>query len=90
MKIDIADDGLSVLEFQLERLEDKSFAAAEAIDLFGEKADLLYDKIQADREGLRQALTINGETNLSDSEINQIISGDFDFSLLKDRNFTDD
>jgi hypothetical protein len=56
LKLNVADDSLAVLNYQLDRLEDKAFSAAEAIALMGSKVDVLYDKVAADREGLDRIL----------------------------------
>ena len=84
LKLNIADDGLAVLEYQLENLEDKAFSAAESIALMGEKVDLLYDKVAADREGLDKIL---GQ-QLSSAEIRQFYDGDM--SVLQGKHFTED
>lgn len=84
LKLNIADDGLAVLEYQLENLEDKAFSAAESIALMGEKVDLLYDKVAADREGLDKIL---GQ-QLSSAEIRQFYDGDM--SVLQGKHFTEE
>lgn len=83
LKIDLAEDGLSVLEYQLSRIEDDAFKAAEAVGLFAEKAELLYDQMAADREGLNDIL---GQ-QLSSAEIKMFYEGDM--SVLEGKTFTD-
>lgn len=84
LKLNVADDSLAVLNYQLDRLEDKAFSAAEAIALMGSKVDVLYDKVAADREGLDRIL---GQ-QLSSAEIRQIYEGDM--SVLQGKHFTAD
>ena len=84
LKLNVADDSLAVLNYQLDRLEDKAFSAAEAIALMGSKVDVLYDKVAADREGLDKVL---GQ-QLSSAEIQRIYEGDM--SVLNDKHFTED
>ena len=84
LKVNLAEDGLNVLEYQLNKLEDDAFKAAEAVALFGQKADLIYKQITADREGLDKIL---GQ-QLSEAEIKMFYSGDM--SVLQDKNFTED
>lgn len=83
LKVDLAEDGLSVLEYQLSRIEDDAFKAAEAVGLFAEKAELLYDQMAADREGLNDIL---GQ-QLSSAEIKMFYEGDM--SVLEGKTFTD-
>jgi len=40
----------------MSRIEDDAFKAAEAVGLFAEQAELLYDQMAADREGLNDIL----------------------------------
>ena len=84
LKLNVADDSLAILNYQLNQLEDKAFSAAEAIALMGSKVDVLYDKVAADREGLDRIL---GQ-QLSSAEIHQIYEGDM--SVLQGKHFTAD
>ena len=84
LKLNIAEDGLAVLEYQMGKIEDNAFKAAEAIGLFSKKAELLYDQMVADREGLNDIL---GQ-QLSQAEIIQFYNGDI--SVLEGKTFTED
>ena len=84
LKLNIAEDGLAVLEYQMGKIEDNAFKAAEAIGLFSKKAELLYDQMVADREGLNDIL---GQ-QLSQAEIIQFYNGDM--SVLEGKTFTED
>ena len=84
LKLNIAEDGLAVLEYQMGKIEDNAFKAAEAIGLFSKKAELLYEQMAADREGLNDIL---GQ-QLSQAEIIQFYNGDM--SVLEGKTFTED
>lgn len=84
LKLNIAEDGLAVLEYQMGKIEDNAFKAAEAIGLFSKKAELLYKQMAADREGLNDIL---GQ-QLSQAEIIQFYNGDM--SVLEGKTFTED
>ena len=84
LKLNIAEDGLAVLGYQMSKIEDNAFKAAEAIGLFSKKAELLYDQMVADREGLNDIL---GQ-QLSQAEIIQFYNGDM--SVLEGKTFTED
>ena len=84
LKLNIAEDGLAVLEYQMSKIEDNAFKAAEAIGLFSKKAELLYEQMVADREGLNDIL---GQ-QLSQAEIIQFYNGDM--SVLEGKTFTED
>ena len=66
------------------KIEDNAFKAAEAIGLFSKKAELLYEQMAADREGLNDIL---GQ-QLSQAEIIQFYNGDM--SVLEGKTFTED
>ena len=56
LKINIAEDSLALLEHQLDNIEDDAFKAADAIRLLGEKTELLYDEMEANKKGLMDIL----------------------------------
>lgn len=83
LKLNIAEDSLALLEYQMGRIEDDAFKAAEAVGLFAEQAELLYDQMAADREGLNDIL---GQ-QLSAAEIKMFYEGDM--SVLEGKTFTE-
>lgn len=84
LKMDISKDSLSLLDYELDKLDDKAFAAAEALTLLSQKADNLYSQMKTDREGLNKVL---GQS-LSSAEIKMFYDGDF--SVLQNKEFTDE
>ena len=83
LKLNVAEDSLALLDYQMSRIEDDAFKAAQAVGLFAEKAELLYDQMAADREGLNDIL---GQ-QLSSAEIKMFYEGDM--SVLEGKTFTD-
>ena len=73
LKINIAEDSLALLEHQLDNIEDDAFKAADAIRLLGEKTELLYDEMEANKKGLMDILQQQG-MNFADME--SILAGD--------------
>ena len=84
LKLNVSDDSLQLIEFQLNVLEDNAFKAAEAIEYQTEQAEILYDKMQANEQGLRDILATS---DMSVSEIEQLLAGDT--SVLDGHTFTE-
>ena len=84
LKLNVSDDSLQLIEFQLNMLEDNAFKAAEAIEYQTEQAEILYDKMQANEQGLRDILATS---DMSVSEIEQLLAGDT--SVLDGHTFTE-
>lgn len=84
LKINIADDSLEMIEFQLNMLEDNAFRAAEAIEYQTQQAEILYSKMQANEQGLRDILSTS---DMSVNEIEQLLAGDM--SVLQGHTFTE-
>ena len=78
IKIDITEDSLELLEFQLDRISDSSFAVAESLALLGQQADLTGQQLDANLQGMRnvlmQATSLDGST-LSDAELDGFLKG---------------
>ena len=73
LQIDFSDDELEHLEYLLERIEEKGFAAAEAIANLGQQTQSVMNKSDAYKEGI---FSILGNHGLSDSDINAWLQGD--------------
>lgn len=84
LKMDISEDSLEVLEYELKKLDDKAFTAAEAIELLAQKIDNFYEQVGHDREEIDKILA----QQLSSAEIVQFHQGDM--SVLEGKVFTQD
>lgn len=84
VKLDVSEDQVKLLEYQLGRIEDDSFKSLEAIGLLTEKANELNKQIETNKQGLNDALNLS----LSTAEIAQVMAGNL--SVLTNKNFTDD
>ena len=84
LKLNVSDDSLALIEFQLNMLEDNAFKAAEAIEFQAEQAEILYDKMQASEQGLRDILATS---DMSVNEIEQLLAGNT--SVLDGHTFTE-
>ena len=83
LNLNIDEDDLAVLEFQLDLLEDKAFESANRIALSTKQASNLYDQILINQKGLEDALGLS----LSPAEIAEMMQGDM--SALEGKTFTE-
>lgn len=84
LKLNVSDDSLKLIEFQLNMLEDNAFKAAEAIEFQAEQAEILYDKMQTSEQGLRDILATS---DMSVNEIEQLLAGNA--GVLQGHTFTE-
>lgn len=73
LQIEFSDEELEHLEYLLERIEDKGFAAAEAIANLGLQTQSIFNKSDAYKNGIGEIL---GNHGLSESDINAWLAGD--------------
>ena len=83
LNLNIDEDDLAILEFQLDLLEDKAFESANRIALSTKQASNLYDQILINQKGLEDALGLS----LSPGEIAEMMQGDM--SVLEGKTFTE-
>lgn len=83
VKLDVSEDQIKLLEYQLGRISDDGFKSLETIGLLTEKANELNKQIETNKQGLNDALNLS----LSTAEIAQIMAGNLD--ALTNKNFTD-
>ena len=84
IQLDIPENEIAIIEYQLGKIEDDAFKSAEAIGLLTKKAENVYDQIQINKQGLNDLL----ELSLSAQEIIQLMNGDM--SVLEGKTFTED
>ena len=84
LELDVENDEMELLEYQLSLIEDDAFKSAEAISLLTKQAESLYDQIQVNKQGLNDALGLS----LSAGEIASVMAGDL--SVLDGKTFTAD
>ena len=84
IQLDIPENEIAIIEYQLGKIEDDAFKSAEAISLLTKKAENVYDQIQVNKQGLNDLL----ELSLSTQEIVQLMNGDM--SVLEGKTFTED
>lgn len=84
LELDVENDEMELLEYQLSLIEDDAFKSAEAITLLTKQAESLYDQIQVNKQGLNDALGLS----LSAAEIASVMAGDL--SVLDGKTFTED
>lgn len=73
LKVEVEDAELKKLEFQLKRIQDQSYSAAEAITLLGQSATASMDKYDAGRQGIIDTIVQAGGTT---EQAEAFISGD--------------
>lgn len=84
LELDVENDEMELIQYQLSLIEDDAFKSAEAITLLTKQAESLYDQIQVNKQGLNDTLALS----LDAAEIASVMSGDL--SVLKDKSFTED
>lgn len=84
LKLNVSEDQVKLIEYQLGKVEDDGFKSLEAIGLLTAKANELNNQIQINKQGLNEALGLT----LSLQEIQQVIAGNM--SVLNGKNFTED
>ena len=84
LELDVENDEMEFLEYQLSLIEDDAFKSAEAITLLTKQAESLYDQIQVNKQGLNDTLGLS----LSAAEIASVMAGDL--SVLDGKTFTED
>lgn len=84
LKLNVSEDQVKLLEYQLGKVEDDGFKSLEAIGLLTAKAGELNNQIQANKQGLNDALKLS----LSAAEISEVMAGNMD--VLNGKNFTED
>lgn len=84
LELDVGNDEMELLEYQLSLIEDDAFKSAEAVTLLTKQAENLYDQIQVNKQGLNDALGLS----LDAAEIASVMTGDL--SVLDGKTFTED
>lgn len=84
LELDVSDDSLALVEYQLDKIDNDGFKAAESIALMTEQAELFYDKIVTSRKGLEDILGLS----LLTAEISELMNGNMD--VLNGKTFTED
>ena len=84
LQLNISDDSLAMIDYQLEQIEDDAFNAAESISLATNKANEIYKQMAINKQGLEDTLGLS----LTSGQIGMLMSGDM--SVLKDGIFTED
>lgn len=84
LKLNVSEDQVKLIEYQLGKVEDDGFKSLEAIGLLTNKAGELNKQIEANKQGLNDALKLS----LSEAEIAEVMAGNMD--VLNGKNFTDD
>ena len=82
MRIDVSDDQLKMLEYQLEKIEDDAYKTAEAIALLGDQTQNTLDRVSIYENGLDDLLRHHGVT-LEELQ-------NMDYVQLIDKGFTDE
>lgn len=84
LKLNVSEDQVKLIEYQLGKVEDDGFKALETIGLLTNKAGELNKQIEANKQGLNDALKLS----LSAAEIAEVMADNMD--VLNGKNFTDD
>lgn len=84
IQLDVPENQKEVIEYQLDRIEDDAKKTGEALALLTEQAEMTYDQILINKQGLNDAL----ELSLSAAEITEIMAGNMD--ILNGKTFTED
>ena len=84
IQLEVPESQFEVVEYQLGRIEDDIDKTAESIVLLTQQAELLYDQIQVNKQGINEALQLS----MSTAEINELMAGNMD--VLNGKSFTED
>lgn len=84
IQLEVPENQKEVIEYQLGRIEDDAKKTGEALALLTEQAEMTYDQILINKQGLNDAL----ELSLSAAEITEIMAGNMD--VLNGKTFTED
>lgn len=84
IELAVPENQKEVIEYQLGRIEDDAKKTGEALALLTEQAEMTYDQILINKQGLNDAL----ELSLSAAEITEVMAGNMD--VLNDKTFTED
>lgn len=84
VKLNVSEDELAVLEYQLGRINDDAFKSLDAIGLLFDKSMNLEKQIEINKQGLNDAMGLS----LSLAEISELMAGNL--SVLDGKNFTSD
>ena len=84
IQLDVPENQKEVIEYQLDRIEDDAKKTGEALALLTEQAEMTYDQILINKQGLNDAL----ELSLSAAEITEVMAGNMD--VLNGKTFTED
>lgn len=87
LQIEFSDDELKALEYQLGRIEEKAFSAAEALANLGEQTKVLTIKHETYKSGMQEIFANHG---LSQEEFDKWLQGDEDVQKkLESMNLTE-
>lgn len=84
IELEVPENQKEVIEYQLGRIEDDAKKTGEALALLTEQAEMTYDQILINKQGLNDAL----ELSLSAAEITEVMAGNMD--VLNGKTFTED
>ena len=84
IQLEVPENQKEVIEYQLGRIEDDAKKTGEALALLTEQAEMTYDQILINKQGLNDAL----ELSLSAAEITEVMAGNMD--VLNGKTFTED
>ena len=84
IQLEVPENQKEVIEYQLGRIEDDAKKTGEALALLTEQAEMTYDQILINKQGLNDAL----ELSLSAAEIAEVMAGNMD--VLNGKTFTED
>ena len=84
LKLNVSQDELSIIEYQLDLLDDKAFSSAERIEKSVEKAANLTDQIKITQQAMDDVLKASG---VSAADIADIMNGNY--TGLENKNFTE-
>ena len=82
-EIEIKDDELKLLDFQLKQLSDTISDTAKSLHLLGEQTAINFEKMNQSSEGINKILELSGFTR---DEVNALLGGDT--SVLQGKNLT--
>ena len=84
IELEVPENQKEVIEYQFGRIEDDAKKTGEALALLTEQAEMTYDQILINKQGLNDAL----ELSLSAAEITEVMAGNMD--VLNGKTFTED
>ena len=73
IKVELAEDEIAYIDFLMTKIEDDAFAAAEAIGLWGQKAEATIEQFEATEQGIKEVMdAVNTQGYITEEQANYL------------------